>query len=172
MTQKMIEIKIANSLSDLLLIEQLADTIWREHYIPIIGLKQVDYMLDKYQSVESMKNQIRNGFSYYIIYSNKRSVGYLSFSEDKDVLFLSKIYVLLDFRGKKIGKEAMSFVEKKTKESGLSKIHLGVNKYNVKAIRSYEKLGFNNIGPSITDIGGGFIMDDFKMEKVLLNNSK
>jgi hypothetical protein len=47
-----------------------------------------------------------------------------------------------------------------------------VNKYNLNTLRAYEKLGFKNIGPSITDIGGGFIMDDFKMEKVLSNKSK
>ena len=167
MTQKMIEIKIANALSDLLLIEQLADTIWREHYIPIIGLEQVDYMLDKYQSAESMKNQIKNGSSYYTIYYDTTSVGYLSFKQEKDVIFLSKVYVLHNFRGKKIGKKAMTFVENKTKELGLSKIHLGVNKYNTTAIKAYEKLGFKNIGPSVTDIGSGFIMDDLKMEKIL-----
>ena len=163
----MIKINIANSLSDFHLIEQLADTIWREHYIPIIGLEQVDYMLDKYQSAKSMQDQIKNGTSYYIIYYDKKSVGYLSFRKEEDVLFLSKIYVLHGFRGKKIGKKAMSFVENKTKESGLSKIRLGVNKYNTNTIKAYEKLGFKNIGPSITDIGGGFIMDDFKMEKIL-----
>jgi len=167
----MIEINIAKSPSDLLLIEQLANTIWREHYIPIIGLEQVDYMLDKYQSVESMKDQIKNGSSYYIIYYNKKYVGYLSFNKDKDVVFLSKIYVLHNFRGKKIGKKAMSFVEGKTQELGVSKIHLGVNKYNTRTIKAYEKMGFKNIGPSITDIGEGFIMDDFKMEKILVNKS-
>ena len=168
----MIEINIANSSSDLKLIEQLADTIWREHYIPIIGQEQVDYMLDRYQSAESMKDQIRNGSSYYIIYYNKKLVGYMSFNKYEDVIFLSKIYILHNFRKKKIGKKAMSFVEKKTNELGLSKIHLGVNKYNVNAIKAYEKFGFKNIGPSITDIGGGFIMDDFKMEKILTNKSE
>lgn len=168
----MIEINIANSTSDFELIEELADTIWREHYIPIIGLEQVDYMLDKYQSIESMKDQIKNGSSYYIIYYNRKPVGYLSFNKYEDIIFLSKIYVLRNFREKKIGKKAMSFVENKTKELGLSKIHLGVNKYNLNAIKAYEKLGFKNIGPSITDIGGGFIMDDFKMEKILSNVSK
>lgn len=168
----MLEINIVNSSPDLNLIEQLANIIWREYYIPIIGKDQVDYMLDKYQSVESMKNQIKNGSSYYIIYYNKKSVGYLSFSKGKDVLFLSKIYVLHDFRGKKIGKKAMLFVEDKTQEFGLSKIHLGVNKYNTSAIKTYKKFGFKNIGPSITDIGEGFKMDDFKMEKILAINSK
>jgi len=118
-----------------------------------------------------MKNQIKSGYSYYIIKYNKISVGYLSFNTEQNVIFLSKIYVLHNFRGKKIGKTAMSFVENMAKKLGLSKIQLGVNKYNVNTIQAYEKLGFKNIGPSITDIGGGFIMDDFKMEKVLSNKA-
>jgi ribosomal protein S18 acetylase RimI-like enzyme len=99
-------------------------------------------------------------------------VGYLSFSQENDVLFLSKIYILHTYRGKKIGKKAMGFVENQTKKFGLSKLHLGVNKHNTNSIKAYEKLGFKNIEPSITDIGAGFIMDDYKMEKILVNNSK
>ena len=51
----MIQIKLANLESDFKLIAQLADAIWREHYIPIIGKPQIDYMLDKYQSSKVIK---------------------------------------------------------------------------------------------------------------------
>ena len=71
----MIEINIVKTTSDLLLIEQLANTIWREHYIPIIGLKHVEYMLEKYQTVNSMKDQMENGSYYYIIYYKTKPVG-------------------------------------------------------------------------------------------------
>ena len=30
-----------------------------------------------------------------------------------------------------------------------------------------EKLGFKNVGPLVTDIGNGFVMDDYQMEKAL-----
>jgi hypothetical protein len=35
-------------------------------------------------------------------------------------------------------------------------------------IAAYEKLGFVNTGPTVQGIGGGFIMDDYKMELKLL----
>jgi len=166
----MVDINIANTASDILLIEQLADTIWREHYIPIIGLGHVEYMLDKFQSFDSMKDQIDNGYFYYTIYYNTKPVGYLSFTKEEDALFLSKIYVLKKFRGKSIGKAAMFFVEKATVKSGLSKIVLTVNKNNIDTIKAYEKLGFVNTGSSIKDIGNGFIMDDYKMVKMIDRN--
>jgi len=46
-------------------------------------------------------------------------------------------------------------------------LSLTVNKNNNIALRAYEKLGFVNHGPLETDIGEGYIMDDFLMRKVL-----
>ncbi len=163
----MVEINIAKTTDDILLIEQLANTIWREHYIPIIGLEHVEYMLDKFQSYDSIKDQMESGYFYHLIYYNKIPVGYLSFSHEENAVFLSKIYVLSDFRGKKIGKKAMDFVEEVTIYLGLSKIYLTVNKDNLNSIRAYEKLGYKNVGAAIKDIGDGFIMDDYKLEKVI-----
>ena len=48
---------------------------------------------------------------------------------------------------------------------GLGKITLTVNKNNAIAIEAYRKMGFENAGSIVTDIGGGFVMDDYKMEK-------
>jgi len=165
---KKIVFKMAQSNEDLFVIQQLADTIWREHYIPIIGLAQVEYMLNKYQSVKSIKNQLKKNVFYYLIKYDQLPIGYLSFCKEEDAIFLSKIYVLNNFRGKKIGKKAMSFVEDQTKSLKLSKIYLTVNKNNVNSIRVYQKLGFKNIESLITDIGNGYVMDDFKMEKNLV----
>ena len=48
-------------------VEALAFEIWHEHYIPIIGVKQVEYMLKKFQSQEAISEQIEEGCSYYLI---------------------------------------------------------------------------------------------------------
>lgn len=166
----MVKIKIAKTTSDILVIEKLANTIWREHYIPIIGLDHVEYMLDKYQSFNSMRDQINNGSFYYIVFYNSQPVGYLSFNIEEDTLFLSKIYILKTFRGKNIGRTAMSFIEKTAIKEELSEIYLTVNKNNIDTIKTYEKLGFVNTGSSIKDIGNGFIMDDYKMVKIIDRN--
>jgi len=42
-----------------------------------------------------------------------------------------------------------------------------VNKRNEKAIGSYKKYGFVVREAIVDDIGCGFVMDDFVMEKVL-----
>lgn len=163
----MITIKKTERYSDYEVIEELADVIWREHYIPIVGKPQIDYMLDKFQSAKAIEKQVTEGFEYFILNYDKTPVGYMAIKQETEALFLSKIYVLSNYRGKKIGKAAMLFVENKTKIYKLPKIRLTVNKHNTDAIKTYEKLGFKNIRDLVQDIGNGFVMDDFEMVKLV-----
>ena len=56
----MVKIKEANLDEDYQVIEELADIIWREHYISIVGQPQVDYMLDKFQSAKAQSSELLN----------------------------------------------------------------------------------------------------------------
>lgn len=164
---KDIEIRKATS-SDLFVIEKLAKMIWREHYTPIIGPNQVEYMLANFQSVAVMQEQIDNGYNYYLMIYCGEPVGYLATRKDADALFLSKIYVLKDYRGKGIAGTTMDFVVSESKKAGLGLIRLTVNKNNTGSIHAYEKMGFQNMGSVVTEIGEGYVMDDFVMEKKIL----
>lgn len=148
-------------------IAKLADTIWREYYTPIIGIEQVEYMIENFQSSDIMYTQYANGFEYFMIYYNNHFVGYIAIQKQKKKLFVSKFYISKQYRGKKIGKAAMAFVEEKAIKMDCKAIKLYVNKNNANSIVAYEALGFENIKSAVTDIGNGFIMDDYKMEKRL-----
>jgi len=150
------------------IVESLAEEIWTEHYVPIIGKEQVDYMLDRFQSKQSISDQIRSGFLYFLIKEDNQFIGYIGVQQKGDELFLSKIYIKSSERGKGHGKKAIQFIERLAKEKGVRKIALTVNKNNRGAIKAYEKLGFKNLGSLIQEIGNGFIMDDFRMEKTVL----
>lgn len=146
-------------------VESLAREIWTEHYIPIIGKEQVDYMLGRFQSKQAIAGQIRTGVLYFLIRKDDEFIGYIAVQPKGLELFLSKIYIRYSQRGQGYGKNAVHFVETLAKERGLRKVALTVNKNNASSIRAYEKIGFKNIGPVIQDIGNGFVMDDYKMEK-------
>ncbi|TYA71650.1 GNAT family N-acetyltransferase [Seonamhaeicola marinus] len=162
----MVNIIKAESFESFSLVETLAYSIWTEHYTPIIGKAQVDYMLAKFQSKSAIEQQVINGYEYFILYFFTEPVGYVSFKqEDASTLFLSKIYVKSAYRGKKIGKEAMRFVEAKAKTYNLNKIRLTVNIHNSNAIATYQKLGFKSLGALVADIGNGYVMDDYEMVK-------
>ena len=149
------------------LVESLAREIWTEHYVPIIGKEQVDYMLGSFQSRQAIREQIRTGITYYLIKDDGAHIGYMAVQPKGRELFLSKIYVLSSRRGLGYGKKAVQFLEKVAKGLNLNKIALTVNKNNVNSIKAYEKIGFKNVGSVVQDIGNGFVMDDYKMEKTL-----
>ncbi|KPK43839.1 MAG: GNAT family acetyltransferase [Phycisphaerae bacterium SG8_4] len=145
----------------------LAHEIWNQHFIPIIGKAQVDYMLEKFQSKKAISEQIENGYSYYLLKAGDEYVGYTGVCPKEDGLFLSKLYIRASQRGKGLGREAIEFLGELAGRKGLSKITLTVNKNNTDSIKAYEKLGFANLGVFVQDIGSGFVMDDYKMEKVV-----
>lgn len=152
---------------DLKKVEQLAEEIWTQHYTPIIGSNQVRYMLDKFQSLEAMGQQISEGMTYFLMDYQGEAAGYMASKPNKDELFLSKIYVRYELRGKGIGRHAMNYLDALGRDQGYLYLSLTVNKNNTNSIRAYEKFGFVNLGPLETDIGNGFIMDDYFMKKKL-----
>lgn len=165
--KKMISFKSVSKNQELILIEEMAHVIWHEHYTAIIGAEQVAYMLKKFQTAEAMAAQISKGYQYFLILEEEKPVGYLSYEKRKDALFLSKIYLLKSSRGKGYGRKAMRFVEARARENQCVKISLTVNKYNLNSIKAYERAGFLNTGAIVQDIGKGFVMDDYQMEKFI-----
>lgn len=163
----MISIKVVDTPEQLKAIETLAKTIWTEHYTPIIGEDQVTYMLHKFQSVETMNTQIAEGYGYYSIEYKNQLKGYFSIQKRAHKLFLSKLYVLKSERGLGLGKTAMQFIIDQAKLLNCTCIALTVNRFNTNSINAYLKMGFENKGEVIQDIGQGYIMDDYILEKNL-----
>jgi ribosomal protein S18 acetylase RimI-like enzyme len=147
-------------------VADLAKTIWTEHYKPLIGETQVTYMIERFQTAEVMRNQCENeGYRYFEALSGGALAGYCAVQpEEGGSLFLSKIYVEKSFRGQGIAKEFLRFIREKYQPQS---IWLTVNKHNKNSIAAYQKMGFEIKEEIVTDIGGGFFMDDYKMRLVL-----
>ena len=160
----MIAVKKVDSLTEIEQISSLAREIWQEHYTSIIGIEQVEYMLSNFQSVTAIEQQIQDGYEYYLLVNNGAPVGYLSYGVESNYIFLSKIYVLSSSRGKGIGKKAIQHVVESAKKSQLDFIRLTVNKYNLKSIAAYKKIGFIVASEQVKPIGNGFVMDDYVLE--------
>ncbi len=150
-------------------VSSLAQEIWQEHYLPIIGQKQIDYMLEKFQSKEAIKTQLSDGYKYYIVNDNKHFIAYLAVlpNIEGSSLMISKFYVKKSERGFGVGKQMLKFIEALSFQQKINKIWLTVNKYNQDTIASYLHMGFIDKRSIVQDIGGGFIMDDLLMEKCI-----
>jgi len=150
----------------------LAHQIWYEYYVPLIGRPQVDYMVAKFQNAPAMQGQIDEGYEYFLVQQQDTSgkwadIGYAAVQEQPGrVMFLSKFYLHHAARGSGTGRRCMEFIEGLARRRGLSLLWLTVNKEN-SAVKAYERLGFRIAAELVMDIGGGFVMDDYRMEKAL-----
>jgi ribosomal protein S18 acetylase RimI-like enzyme len=149
-------------------IASLAAEIWQEHFTPIIGGEQVEYMLDKFQSAERIYEDIRkNDYTYFTARHIKadKLVGYCAVCPKENYLFLSKLYVHKDFRRLGIAHCLRDTAATYARlEYGFDRFRLTVNKHNDSSIQVYQKWGFEILDSVKTDIGGGFFMDDYVME--------
>jgi ribosomal protein S18 acetylase RimI-like enzyme len=158
-----------NSPDQIAEVVRLAQEIWPEHYTPIIGQKQVNYMLEKFQSQSAIAGQIRDGYEYYLATRNGQNAGYAAIIPNpKDAtLMLSKLYVRSLMRGNGIGRSLLQFVEELCRKRGFKALWLTVNKNNGNSIAWYTRMGFLNTDSVVQDIGAGFVTDDFRLEKAI-----
>lgn len=140
----------------------LANEIWHQHFTPIIGKAQVEYMVDKFQSYPAISKQIQeSGYEYFRLFINDTFAGYTGVHAEDDALFLSKLYIKKDCRGNHLATHTLNYLINICKERGLKKIWLTCNKYNADTLAVYDHLGFQVTDEQVADIGNGFVMDDY-----------
>ena len=161
------EIRQVNGAGEIETVGALAHEIWNEHFPPIIGQAQVDYMLENLQSAPAISRQIADGYEYYLVRLEGQPAGYLALvpSVEEKAVQLSKLYVKSEHRGSGLGKAMVDFAERRCAELDAHTLWLTVNQHNAGPIAFYERRGFTRDGELVMDIGGGFVMQDYKMVK-------
>ncbi len=152
---------------DIKIVASLARKIWTEHFTPIITKAQVEYMLANFQSVEAIKSQISSNWEYYLAQVENEPLGYAGIipEPENSKMMLSKIYIRSSVRGKGLGKSILDYVEEKCAMDKITTLWLTVNKFNTDTVSWYKRRGFNITDEVKKDIGSGFFMDDYIMEK-------
>lgn len=151
---------------------ELAGTIWRAHYPGIISPEQVEFMLARMYALDTLREEIRSqGICYYQLQVDGRMAGFASLgpTEQPGVMKLHKLYLLPDLHGRGWGSRLLHHCEAEARKLGAHQLILAVNKRNARAIAAYQRNGFAVIESVTTDIGGGFVMDDFIMAKELVS---
>lgn len=157
------------------LLARIAGEIWRGYWPAIIGEAQTEYMIDRFQSLEAITCDIaEHDYEYWFIVAaiegedglERNIVGFTGGHNEPETnrFFISKIYLFPDARGYGFARRAIEFYEDLCFARGFDAMYLTVNKYNELGIRAYEGTGFETIDAVETDIGSGFIMDDYIME--------
>jgi ribosomal protein S18 acetylase RimI-like enzyme len=156
--------------TDLPAIARLAGEIWRAHYPGIISTDQIEYMLAKMYSLETLREEIcLRAIRYERLLAGEEMAGFAAFgpTEQPELFKLHKIYLHPAWQGRGLGSLLLRHCEREARKLGANRLLLTVNKQNTKAMAVYQRNGFAITDSVRTDIGGGFVMDDYVMAKEL-----
>ncbi len=153
---------------DIPLIRELTFKVWPQTYASLLSQEQIDYMLEMMYSPASLQKQMDDGARFIFVYDEKEPVGFAAYQEIEPAIFkLHKLYVLPSQQGKGTGRFVIDHIINDIRQQDAKALQLQVNRYN-KAKNFYERLGFTAIDEIELDIGNGFFMRDFIMEKKIV----
>jgi ribosomal protein S18 acetylase RimI-like enzyme len=148
-------------------IQELAHAIWREHYPGIISPEQIEYMLQERYNLDTLRRDLTQGqIRYDRALIDGTLVGFSAYGPHSDAgaLMLHQLYVDSARRGCGCARILVEAASEYARTHSFDRIVLRVNKGNHIAIAAYERIGFTKRGPIVSDIGGGFCMDDYLMQ--------
>lgn len=157
------------TIADIPIIQELTGIIWRPTYQHVLSPAQIDYMLEMMYSTASLTRQIQElQHRFLLVYDGEIPIGFASYAttETPGIHKLHKIYLRRDYQGKGTGKLLLNAVVKAVKEQGATILELDVKRDNP-ARFFYEKQGFTILKEKDTDIGNGYWMHDYVMQKPL-----
>jgi RimJ/RimL family protein N-acetyltransferase len=145
---------------------EMSRDIWRRHYLPgILSEAELNFFWDRAYRPAQLIRHMQAGGRYEWITVDKEKVGFLAYAVEADEarLHLSKLYLLPEFHGRGIGRQALRRVQDFARRLGVREIYLYVFRGNEQAIRAYSRAGFVISRTEITECGNGFRYDDSLM---------
>ncbi len=150
---------------DISAVYALAKRIWNDHYPGIISASQINYMLELMYAPPQIRKQRESGHQFFLLEENDTLLGYASAeNQGGGKWFLHKLYVDRQRPRSGLGTALLSHVIANAQPKELA---LHVNRKNIGAINFYFRHGFFIERLQRTDIGEGYVMDDFVMRKIL-----
>ena len=149
---------------------RLARAIWYAHYPSIITIEQIEYMLDQRYHPDVIREQLQSaGHWWHAIWLDSEMIAFSAceLSDKPGEMKLDKVYVHHAQHGRGYGSQLLRHVEDLANRQHCHTVYLQVNKHNTKAIAAYAHNGFGVRESATFDIGRGFVMDDYVMEKRL-----
>ena len=156
--------------SDFGIIAELGATIWRSHYASIISTAQIEYMLAGRYTPEKLQAYLKACDRWLMLLRlYDKPIGYCSYAltTEASEIKLEQLYLSAEYRHMGLGRMMLQHIEDQARVHGATRLVLQVNRFNTVAIDFYRKAGFRIRQAAVFDIGCGFIMDDYVMEKPL-----
>lgn len=158
------------TIEDIHIIQSLAEVIWPHTFKNMLSKDQIAYMMNMMYSTESLISQLNEGCHFLLVKDGDEYIGYVSYENNYNNTSwtkVHKIYLLPSIQGTGIGHKLIDSVSHIALQNNNSELSLNVNRDNLKAINFYNRMGFEVIHSEDNDIGCGYLMTDYVMNKKL-----
>ena len=160
------------SVADVSEIRRLAGDIWHRVYNDLLSREQLVYMLDWMYGEDQLITELFSPHMqwwFFEMNSSTDPIGYAAGcpGEAEGEWHLHKFYLHPKHHGQGLGSRGLQWLIQNATHDGHSEMTLRVNRFNQAANRCYERNGFVRIKEICTDIGHGFVMDDYWMSRRL-----
>ncbi|MGD9602183.1 MAG: GNAT family N-acetyltransferase [Gammaproteobacteria bacterium] len=147
----------------------LAHAIWHEHYAAFLSRAQIDFMLAGRYTPEDLAACVDQPDRWFeVLRIGGEPTGFLRCVHERPAAFrLAEIYLARAHRGQGHGQQLLVRAETLARDAGCDAITLYVNRRNALAIQAYRRAGYHVRSVCDVEIGGGFVMADYLMEKPL-----
>ena len=149
----------------------LADEIWHEYWPALIGAAQTDYMVEQFQSLEAIERDMAEAaYEYWLLRDNEdgRLVGYTGGHVEPETnrFFVSKIYLRAPGARTRVRQRDRALLRGPVPHArALRAVPDGQQAQRPAPSALTAPKASSTIDAVETDIGNGFVMDDFIMEK-------
>jgi GNAT superfamily N-acetyltransferase len=161
---------IVVSRDQLSIVKELAYCIWPSAYGTILSQEQLTYMLESFYSIPALEHLLlEQNQVFLLLEDNGQYIGFCAYElncQQSRKTKLHKLYIQQNIQGKGVGKRVLLEVEEIAKQNNNTAVFLNVNRMNP-ALHFYEKMGYSIIEKVDIEIGNGYLMEDYVMEKYL-----
>ncbi len=155
------------SLAELEIVRDLALQIWPKCYRRMISPDHIDEMLSALFDLDTLEQDMtEKGHTYWVVRVGHRDVGFVSAHLDGTRVWITKLYVLQDYRGFGLGKALVQAVQDYFAPA--QRLSLCVHKEHDVAVDFCLRSGFN-IDREIPFSLGAYGFVDYVMHKDLRN---
>jgi len=139
------------NLDDLDQLVWISASTFNEVFAPVNTVENMKEYLEKAFSHQQLKSELTNiNSAFYFCYHQDKLAGYFKINKEdaqlekfeEKSMELERIYVLQEFRSQKIGQKMLDKAIEKGREYRANFIWLGVWENNHRAIKFYERNGF------------------------------
>jgi ribosomal protein S18 acetylase RimI-like enzyme len=150
-------------------VSALAKDIWHAHYPGIISVAQIEYMLKQRYDPQVIREELAQSHVWWYKEVQQRMIAFMALQLEPGgaAMKIDKLYVHPVRQRCGSGGRLIRQAVDAAGARGCRELVLAVNRNNASAIAAYRKYGFNIREAVVKDIGGGFVMDDYIMVKVL-----